>query len=257
MSTIVKRLNKLVSAWGGKGNAHTIEDALENLSNNPPFGSKTEIDEIVPLQSVTGVERNGVYDTDSITVPAGNFKNYTLSINGVTYNGEVRADSEGQYIGNLALATGDSTLDTGEPYIIAVGTNFILWSTDLGETITFSLSMENEIVDYIDGKFLKKVVLYGSNSSDDFTNGSESINAKKNFLYHDYDYTKKVTQPELAEILDSAASVKIEYRDKDEGYNECFVAYVITEFEYWTVGFTSRGFKEFELHTAEYTPPAE
>lgn len=248
MATKSEQLQNLVRAFGGNPRNSTIEDAIEDLIEALPVKVEKKMVEIVPLQSVTITSNDGY--TSPTTIDANGKlivgAKYTVVMDGIPYN-VTCIDDDGATLGDKY-----ENLFKEYPFNIYQGGEYdpVEILTPSEGTYTFAICGEQEDVDYIDGKFLKKVVLYGSNSS-------SLSSTNKKFLYHDSSYTRKVTQAELAEILDSAASVKIEYHDKDEGYNECFIAYVITEFEYWTVGFTSRGFKELELHTAEYVGAPE
>lgn len=240
MSTSISELMNSMGAEHSEGST--------SASEMMPFGAKTGTGEIVPLQSVEiGSDLYAPLSTE-ISTPFISGETYLVNFNGTVYECEARKAtgdmSEYTIIGNGAVF-GDGIVGNNEPFSCDNTSGAIFLNTTEAGSFTVSISGKYEGVKPLDSKFIKKVVLYGANAR-------EMSETEQAILYHDDSRTQKVTREELKEMLDSCASIKIHYFDRAHGENDCFISYVITEFDYWTVGFISRGFKEFELHTAEY-----
>lgn len=189
MSGISKNIRKITKAWGGETTGSGIGDAVRDLYDSLPFSVKTEMVEILPEQSVTGELKSGRYYT---TISPSPFelaigKKYKVAINGNTYNvnGEKR-----EMEGLSGVFVGDGTLSTF-PFAISYGVedgesgSGLMWSSELGETITLAIYEEQEVVKKLDPKFVGKTVLYAVATNED------------TWLYHDEALSEKVTKSEL------------------------------------------------------------
>lgn len=174
---IITNKPKIVTSW------NDLEDK--------PFGVKTEMVEIVPEQSVTGLDMSeGNPDVDpgvqlggvlenAIAIEDG--KKYIVSINGekieLTAKNEDNSPPDMQFVsmGNDLLAGGLERPDTGEPiYILWTGTSCVAyWKYEIGETITLAIYEEQEVVKPLDPKFVSasgSAILNFSRDSDDSLN---------------------------------------------------------------------------------------
>lgn len=163
MSRISENIRKITKAWGGKTTGNGISDALSDLYNNLPFGVKTEMVEIVPEQSVTGVLEDNYYSYETIKIPLR--ENYIVVFNGKHYNvknnGGVGGICEiGEPLNNYNPAF------LQYPFSISGGTNIndeinglVMWKPDLGETITLAIYEEQEIVIPLNSKFAPGIVI--------------------------------------------------------------------------------------------------
>ena len=82
--SINSEIRKIAKAWGVDTKGSSIKDALKDLRTNLPFGTKTEMVEIVPEQSVTGTEGSEQYNyhTENKIADFIINKTYTIAING-------------------------------------------------------------------------------------------------------------------------------------------------------------------------------
>lgn len=135
-----------------------------NNLTDKPFSVKTEMVEILPEQSVTGVymsEEQGapypIYLADNFFATQGSLfedgKTYIFNFNEKKYSGTAKVNIEDesfdidiaeQQIHLMGYSTGN-----GEEW-----SNTIYYSADYGETITLAIYGEQEIVTPIDRKFL-------------------------------------------------------------------------------------------------------
>ena len=157
MSRISENIRKITKTWGGKTTGNGISDALSDLYNNLPFGTKTEMVEILPEQSVRGsliAPANMVY-TDKIdtSIAFTEGKNYKIVFNGIEYNFVAKSDGSKIYVAEINNLT-------NYPFFIANYTKYefvqfqVSWSRDLGETITLAIYEEQEVVKQLDVKYL-------------------------------------------------------------------------------------------------------
>ena len=194
--SIDKIIRKITKAWGGKTTGSGIADALNDLYNNIPFGTKTEMVEIVPEQSVTGgIDNPENPDASYISIFENPLPLSPESVIEVIFNGEIyKLDVIG--VGDTAYYAGNGAIvevsdnNTGEPFALASfeGTSMLLWNNSLGETITLAIYEEKEVVTKIDAKFVGGVTVYTHDSD--------------GFLYH-FDVEtqtagEKVSKEELA-----------------------------------------------------------
>lgn len=159
MSRISENIRKIIRAWGGKTTGNGISDALSDLYNSLPFGTKTEMVEILPEQSVTqnrGGEgfwlNDGSLNGFIPTVGA----NYRVVINNVEY----RCTGKDQSMGDVK----GSVIDCGKKFNIGyVGFNnstTMTWDSSLGETITLAIYEEQEIVTPLPAKFMPEPIVF-------------------------------------------------------------------------------------------------
>lgn len=143
LSSMIGKINSKVSTW-------------EELPDKP-FGTKTGMVEIVPLQSVTKQYAYGplYYDTTSVqglTLVVG--KKYKVVLNGVEYITECKDGGANPYFGNHAVLKGDG-VNTGEPFIVTGGEmNALSWYANLGETITLAIYGEGTVTVPISYEFM-------------------------------------------------------------------------------------------------------
>lgn len=143
---------KLANAWGIKTEANTEYGALEAIAENPPFGTKTEMVEILPEQSFTDNYDNeeesfygGTYDYFLLNVESGT--EYTFIINGNKYSNKFIADGDTRAC---------EIYENGHPivYMDNNGGLNVDWAKELGKTITLAIYEEQEVVTPIDIKYL-------------------------------------------------------------------------------------------------------
>ena len=158
----IKALNKLAKAWGIEPDYTSVPEALEAIAENPPFGVKTEMVEIVPEQSVT---RNMPSDHSAVYIHVIDSPSYKI-INGSVYNvvlneKSYNLGSRTEYIGGspvVVLGSSTETDLTEPPFSIEYDTEMnvcmITWLKSLGETITLAIYEEQEVVKQIDPKFV-------------------------------------------------------------------------------------------------------
>ena len=153
MSRISENIRKITKAWGGKTTGNGISDALSDLYNNLPFGTKTEMVAILPEQSVTGhAIGNGWYGSlfpTEISLVEG--KEYTIVINGEKRKATLRDISE-EWGYESGIGFDDLYIFDDEGW----GAD---WSGTLGETVTLAIYEEKEIVEQIDPKFVGDFVV--------------------------------------------------------------------------------------------------
>ena len=152
---VIKKANK--SQVGG------MTEVSWSDIKDPPFGTKTEMVEIVPEQSVKGDNIEfmpNVYMGSLMLSPAPMFiggNKYTIILNSKTYIviGTEYSMEEGEsasYIGASSSAFEDF------PFRIDVTLNDdslgVSWDKSLGETITLAIYEEKEVVKQLDPKFL-------------------------------------------------------------------------------------------------------
>lgn len=169
--SINSEIRKIAKAWGVDTKGSSIKDALKDLRTNLPFGTKTEMVEILPEQSVTGEARNGMYGVirregfESNTFVLSKGKKYIIVLNGKTYESESSTFNFGNNADDIIIGDkdiSDFSLDNPNiPFSISSGemntggaTNQIMWRTDLGKTITIAIYEEKEVVQPIDIKYL-------------------------------------------------------------------------------------------------------
>lgn len=171
---------KLANAWGIKTEANTEYGALEAIAENPPFGTKTEMVEIVPEQRVTSQSTNedtGVVMASTSSreaLPPIRLKEntkYIVKFNGVEYICNSKAINYPEYNGSEVFIGADNTGNPDDftvcPFILVttyVGGEFnnatLAWlgvppaEKPLGETITLAIYEEQEVVKQLDPKFV-------------------------------------------------------------------------------------------------------
>lgn len=113
MSRISENIRKITKAWGGKTTGNGISDALSDLYNNLPFGTKTEMVEILPEQSVMQIDEEGQL---LYLIKAGftieNGKEYEAVVDGVSY------DVIGMSDRGIYAVTDTGNLDTATVYFV-------------------------------------------------------------------------------------------------------------------------------------------
>ena len=201
-----KFLRALLEAWGHKPKGTTVWELLKEVLQNLPFGTKTEMVEIVPEQSVTGEfnEEDGVnsisLETNIPLEQRDNLKSLEVTFNGVKYECDFIIDEYGdRYAG---APWGDFSK---YPFTIYAGgynedPNVYLdinWSAELGETITLAIYEEKETVTPLDPKFVGGVSVYTYDSDEEFIDDDSVL-----YLYH-FDVEtqtagEKVSKEELA-----------------------------------------------------------
>lgn len=150
-------LEALLRSWGREPKGTTVWQLLKEVLQNLPFGVKTEMVEIVPRQSVTKTSSlGGTCISSAVDVELFVGKKYKVNLNGVYYDAEAKEGPADDMIvcGNELFVGGD--VDTGEPFAIIniPGNKNMIWLAELGETITFALYGEGEVVKPIDIKYL-------------------------------------------------------------------------------------------------------
>lgn len=171
MSRISENIRKITRAWGGKTTGNGISDALSDLYNNLPFGAKTEMVEIVPEQSVTGEEQNGICmlmpEETLFTLTEG--KTYKIVINGKSYESVCKLVD----VGNKNMVIGDTegytnqSINPDVPFILSYNTqnngntyNEIAWLAELGETITFAIYSEQMVTKPLAQEFIPNIAYF-------------------------------------------------------------------------------------------------
>lgn len=182
MNTIAKQLNKLANMWGcGCRNRASIEDALEDIVQNAPFGTKTEMVEILPEQSMTDEKvNNGWYGRQFLTeLSLVKGKEYIVIVNGEKRKATLRDISEEWgYESGIAF---DDLYIYVDIYIREDKGWGVDWSGTLGETITLAIYEEKEVVTPLAPKFVGGVLYVDPMNMDDLS------------LYKDETLTTKAT----------------------------------------------------------------
>ena len=163
-------LRALMEAWGHKPKGTTVWELLKEVLQNLPFGVKKQLVEIVPEQSVTPNESyEGSHIKYNIPTPLTdyndvlNIKKVTVKFNGKEYHCDVFYTEGGGY----QFGATDPMDYTEYPFSgsfqgtpegdIVVG---LAWPDTLNETVTISVSTEQEVVIPIDKKFVVPTVFY-------------------------------------------------------------------------------------------------
>ena len=175
MATIANRIQELAKLWGGTPRKSTIEDAIEDLVDNAPFGTKTEMVEIVPEQSVIGTletdtnydETKSFYTSDIDGTTIVQNKVYEVHFNGKNYKCEAVDFDEVIVLGNFNIMNETGMPSNNEPFCIMSAptgdgsyAQIVLWNEDVGETITLAIYEEQEVVKQLDAKFIPEPVVF-------------------------------------------------------------------------------------------------
>lgn len=198
MNSIAKRLNKLAKMWGCNcRDSASIEDAIEDIVKNAPFGVKTEMVEIVPEQSVTG-EYSGeppipippfyryAFNNPNLSPLKEEGTIYIVSINGISYEVENKGDG-------LMIYKDDELFFVYNriPEDMFEGGQ---WDPSLGETITLAIYEKQEVVKQLDPKFVGGVtILYVNHNSGDL------------YMYKDENKTVAISKDEFSKIAKTSS----------------------------------------------------
>lgn len=171
---MINQLNRLAKAWGCKCTSDYVDEALDAICDDMPFGTKVETVEILAEQTVTleketdeSVETTGaVYS--SLNLEAD--KRYILNINGV--KNEVTCNDITDLLGVSCLALeiinneGNPTFSVwnilDESTVTSSGINYILNSAEQLTSVTISITTEQETVTPIPQKYLPEPVIFTS-----------------------------------------------------------------------------------------------
>lgn len=163
-----KFLRGLLEAWGHKPKGTTVWELLKEVLQNLPFGVKKQLVEIVPEQSVTATAENGECASleNILDIPKeiiSSTEKINVTINGKKYECVKSTNQYGTSFFGATIIEEEERLDFSEyPFYFAMFEygdvdfgywNFI-WDADLGETITISISTEQEVVIPLDTKFV-------------------------------------------------------------------------------------------------------
>lgn len=177
-------------------------------------GTKTEMVEIVPEQSVTktsswdDVHQNEMRD---FVIDVNGDSNYLVKINGNDYK------CKAEFVGDEDIyMIGDNET---VPFSIEIYDDMavVMWKQSLGETITLAICEEQEVVKPIDSKFGGTIALY-------------SVNFDKNYLFKDKDGNEKITKAELLPLIENGCNIAIVYMEAGmfRWYSNKVYAYINT-----------------------------
>ena len=244
----VKSLKRILEQWGGYSDNISEAGVLEDLANNLPFGTVTEMVEIVPEQTITDGHDDGGYwgyyaNSSILPFELETDKEYIVKFDGTEYN-LVSRTVEAEWgttnvIGNGSLCEYDN-LDTDVPFCIDVDGDNPYISVATGGDHTISVITESEIIQPLQARFVEKTILYGDVH-------------KGEYLYHDFNYTKKVTNAELKEIVKNSVSIMIDYDYNSGMYMYCSPVCIFPDYDYGAVKFNVFNGETVTLYTAEYS----
>lgn len=174
---ISKSINKIIKSFGGTPTHKTtdLDDCIEDLANNLPFGTKTEIVEIVPEQSITGsYDDDGgsatpMYNADTgVSVDIKANKVYDVYFNDKKYTCTGFDMGDTVALGNVNVMGDTGMADNGEPFCLVTapsmdgGESTLMcgWDTTEGETITLAIYEEKEIVTPLPAKYMPEPIVF-------------------------------------------------------------------------------------------------
>lgn len=158
-----------VPGGGGSGESVVHADFAQNdptkssYVKNRPFYAENEgeITEIVPETTFT-IDNEGMWYSEKFAIPIEAGNTYICKYNGVEYIctafGYTQDGTEGIILGNMGKAGADFE-DTGEPFVIVTipvdnMTMVILHDGTVSTNITFSITMNNEVIHKLPNKYL-------------------------------------------------------------------------------------------------------
>ena len=191
-------LRALMEAWGHKPKGTTVWQLLKEVLQNLPFGTKTEMVEIVPEQSVTQQGDAGDYwrayiDKANANSVIKDDNEYTIVFNGKSEK-MVVIDTEIEKNGNFLIEIDEDGIN-------------IEWNKDLGETITLAIYEEQEVVQPLDPKFVG-----ASGGGAIFYNTGDGVNE---YIYTDKNCTVKATKEDVVKVMYSP--IFIEFTGGSDG----------------------------------------
>lgn len=189
MSRISENIRKITKAWGGKTTGNGISDALSDLYNNLPFGTKVETVEILAEQSMTYDEHENCFFAPANSTNVINGAKAKIIYNGVEYHCNVYVEDSAFFMGNFTLLGLDG--DTGEPFAIMCqdGQTIAFVNNDGSTSVTLSISAEQETVTPIPQEYLPEPVAFYL-SFDEILSGT-------GYLYKDSNLTEKATKSDI------------------------------------------------------------
>lgn len=162
MSRISENIRKIIRAWGGKPTGNGISDALSDLYNNLPFGTKVETVEILAEQTLTEIV-DDAFNFKPVNCAYENGQKIIVNYNGVKYICNAFVENGGMAVGNVGAISAEFE-NTGEPFLIQIGTDFAFCAPLDGSTsVTLSISTEQETVTPIPQKYLPQVIFTKEN----------------------------------------------------------------------------------------------
>lgn len=151
MSRISENIRKITKAWGGKTTGNGISDAVRDLAENLPFGTKTEMVEILPKTSVSVRQSGNRYTggmNDLVVITPS--KNYKVIINGAEHI--ITAMVERDFY-KIKHETSNASEYFSINYNPTTNETSIAWSVDMGCPITVAIYEEQEVVTQLPAKF--------------------------------------------------------------------------------------------------------
>ena len=168
MSRISENIRKIIRAWGGKPTGNGISDALSDLYNNLPFGTKVETVEILEEQTVTleadptgeligGIEAECVINTNNEYIIKWNGKDYKCKPFDLTesYGAETYMFIDSN---DIELAPTKFALA-----VVVPAKMISVYSYDGSTSVTLSITTEQETVTPIPQKYLPEGIGGGNN----------------------------------------------------------------------------------------------
>lgn len=166
--TILESFKKWASRWGTEIRGDNIAEVISDFADNLPFGTKTEMVEIVPEQSVTVQELNefgiGFVEATYPELIEGN--KYIVYFNGKKYECIAKkVKMAGVYIGSEYIYTGEGLNDC--PFAFSDG---VLAVEEVGK-YTFTFYEEQTVVNPINQMFIPNIAYFKSQGFDEALTG--------------------------------------------------------------------------------------